>query len=80
MSKGVMITIPEDCTTGDVDEVYYLSTDQATNIAAQLINGIAQEYINGTQDLEDNFDTRRDMKRSALGEVKNEMYGPYERM
>lgn len=80
MSDGVKITIPAERTDGDEEEVYHVSTDQATRIAAQLISGIAYEYINGTPDLADDFDTRRDMKRSALGEVKNELYGPYERM
>ena len=80
MSDGVKITIPEDRTEGEGKETYHVSTDQAADIAASLIDGIASEYITGTEDLVNDHDTRRSMRRQALNQVKDELYGPYARM
>lgn len=80
MSDGVAITIPSDRTEGNGCETFHVSADQAADIAADIIDGMAFEYINGTEDLHDDHDTRRGMRKQALAEVKDELYGPYGRM
>lgn len=80
MSDGVPLTIPGTRTQNGEPQTVHVSTDEAAEIAAQLVRGMASEYITGTEDLYDDHDTRVDMERQALGEVKNELYrGPYSR-
>jgi len=80
MSDGVHIRIPGNRTIDGEDRNYYLSTDEAAQIAAHLIDGIADEYITGTEDLEHNHETRRAMRKQARMEVKDKLYGPYGHM
>lgn len=80
MSDGIRIMIPAERTESGEIETYHVSADQAKSIAKQAIDGMALEYINGTEDLHDDHDTRRSMRKQALSEVKDELYGPYGRM
>ena len=80
MSDGVPISIPAERTEPGERLHYNVSADEALQIAVGALDGIVQERINGDEDLVNDHDTRRALKKEVLSELREEFSEPYMRI
>ena len=78
MSDGVKVRIPANRTESGSDEYFWLSVDEAAELAGSIAQGIAHEWIRGQHPEEwGDFDLQRGMKQQAIQLIEEETFDAY---